>query len=477
MLNLKALFSKKADLVLKDQIAELLKVSPERLEEFEKAYQTAALSDGADPDDFFGTSSKQTSQSLRESFVLPEKFNEEALVSMINTITDGLCEKTPRLEVKNGMPSFMPLLTGSSSNPQVTKEMIRALPEAIRPQLTDSLMMHQLDNRGKSTSDMLFLWLLRLRDEKDPKKRRVYYHQFRQGLDILDLDELTYRMLGMNRNSMSYWLPAISIAATKHGFFRIPETKIAKVPMPLLQLSRLDYGSLTPTTLKIVDDWAMKAFDLDVNKTYFIKTGTYSSKFDFRNAKVTGEKEVQELGEYLLFIQNQAVEMAGPLTQPSIYGVSTTNEWVVREFIEDVENNPCIYKGLPLHTEYRIFVDFDTDEVLGISPYWEPETMKRRFGEGNDASSPHQRHDYIIYKMHEDVLMGRYHENKEKVLKAVQDLLPDVDLEGQWSIDIMQNGDDFWLIDMATADTSALNECIPAGKLKKSPENWIPELD
>ena len=90
MLNLKALFSKKADLVLKDQIAELLKVSPERLEEFEKAYQTAVLSDGADPDDFFGTSSKQTSQSLRESFVLPEKFNEEALVSMINTITDGL---------------------------------------------------------------------------------------------------------------------------------------------------------------------------------------------------------------------------------------------------------------------------------------------------------------------------------------------------------------------------------------------------
>ena len=477
MFNLKALFSKKDDLILKDQVAELLKVSPEKLEEFEKAYQTAVLSDNADPDDFFGTSSKQASQNLRESFVLPEKFDEEALMSMISTITDGLCAKTPRLEVKNGMPSSLPLLPGDPSRPEITNKMIQALPEAIRPQLTNKLMMHQLDNRGKSTSDMLFLWLLRLRDEKDPKKRRVYYHQFRQGLDILDLDELTYRMLGMNRNSMGYWLPAISKAAAKHGFFRIPETKIAKVPMPILQLSRLDYGSLTPTTLKIVDDWAMKTFDLDVNKTYFIKTGTYSSKFDFRNAKVTGEKEVRELGEYLLFIQNQAVVMAGPLTQPSIYGVSTTNEWVVREFIEDKENNPCIYKGLPLHTEYRVFVDFDANEILGISPYWEPETMKRRFSEGNDASSPHQRHDYIIYKMHESVLMGRYYENKDKVLKAVWELLPDVDLEGQWSIDIMQNGNDFWLIDMATADTSALNECIPAGRLKKSPENWIPELD
>ena len=477
MFNLKALFSKKDDLVLKDQVAELLKVSPEKLEEFEKAYQTAVLSDSAAPDDFFGTSSKQASQNLRESFVLPDKFDEEALMSMINTITDGLCARTPRLEVKNGTPSSMPLLPGDSSRPEITNKMIQALPEAIRPQLTDKLMMHHLNNRNGSTSDKLFFWLLRLRNEKDPKKRKFYYHQFRQGLDIIDLDELTYRMLGMNRNNMGYWLPAISIAAAKHGFFRIPDTKIAKVPMPLLQLSRLDYGSLTPTTLKIVDDWAMKTFDLDVNKTYFIKTGTYSSKFDFRNAKVTGEKEVRELGEYLLFIQNQAVNMAGPLMKPSIYGASTTNEWVVREFIDDVENNPCIYKGLPLHTEYRVFVDFDTEEVLGISPYWEPETMKRRFSEGNDASSPYQRHDYIIYKMYEDVLMGRYYENKDKVLGAVWELLPDVDLEGQWSIDIMQNRDDFWLIDMATADTSALNECIPAGKLKKSPENWIPELN
>ena len=49
--------------------------------------------------------------------------------------------------------------------------------------------------------------------------------------------------------------------------------------------------------------------------------------------------------------------MAGPLSFPCIYGVSTTNEWVVREFIPDKEGNPCIYHGLPLHTEYRVFVD------------------------------------------------------------------------------------------------------------------------
>ena len=50
-------------------------------------------------------------------------------------------------------------------------------------------------------------------------------------------------------------------------------------------------------------------------------------------------------------------------------------------------------------------------------------------------------------------------------------------LKGQWSVDIMQNGSDFWIIDMATADTSALNFCVPRELLKKSEENWIPQIE
>ena len=64
---------------------------------------------------------------------------------------------------------------------------------------------------------------------------------------------------------------------------------------------------LTPATLRIVDEFCYKAFELDPQKEYFIKTGTYSSKFDFRNAHVVGEREVNELGEYLLFIHYQAL--------------------------------------------------------------------------------------------------------------------------------------------------------------------------
>jgi len=310
----------------------------------------------------------------------------------------------------------------------------------------------------------------------NPKLRKEAYHHFRQGLDILDLDPITYEIIGTNPNSMGHWFPQLASACSDKQFFKIPSTTIVKVPMTLLQLTRQDYMELTRTTLDIVNEWAKEAFKLEEVKDYFIKTGTYSSKYDFRNAHVHGASEVNELGEYLLFIHHQALQMASPLCTPCIYGVSTTNEWVVRDFIPDKENNPSIYKGLPLHTEYRVFVDCDTDKVIGISPYWEPNTMKQRFGHGKDANSPHQLHDYVIYKAHEETLMKRYEDNKSTVLEHIEALLPNLDLNGQWSIDVMQNGEDFYIIDMALAENSAFYECVPVHLRNPSKENWLPEL-
>ncbi len=113
-----------------------------------------------------------------------------------------------------------------------------------------------------------------------------------------------------------------------------------------------------------------------------------------------------------------------------------------------------------------------------MSPYWEPKTMKQRFGHSNDADSPHNIHDYTIYVMHEPILMKRYEENKERVKQYVQNLIANTDnMSGQWSIDIMQNGDEFWLIDMALAENSAFYDCVPKSLRKKSEENWLPILD
>ena len=207
-----------------------------------------------------------------------------------------------------------------------------------------------------------------------------FYHTFRQGLDILDIDELLYRLLHLDPNAMSNWLLPIKQVVDKTRFFKIPKTRIIKVPLTLLQSTRVyEFQDLNPLSLGIINQYAQKVFDLDLEKDCFIKTGTFSSKFDFRNAKVTKGQEVSELGSYLWFIQHQASQFASPLNNQVVYGVSSNNEWVVREFIEDKEDNPTIYNGLPLHTEYRVFVDFDTKEIIGISPYWEPSVMKEHF--------------------------------------------------------------------------------------------------
>ena len=63
------------------------------------------------------------------------------------------------------------------------------------------------------------------------------------------------------------------------------------------------------------------------------------------------------------------------------------------------------------------------------------------------------------------------------VVKKVEEFLTDVEsISGQWSIDIMQNGDDFWLIDMALAQNSALIECVSEKLRKITEEKWLPDL-
>ena len=449
----------------KDKIANMLNINKDAYLEFENKYKEYLLK--KETNNFFKINTKQMANEMTGILINCPEIND-----IIDRIVFELMNKTI---VWNYNGKNVETNKFDKDVKIVSKEDILSLPEKVRPQLTGSLYMSDIEE--PSCTSLLSFYNMFL-NEKNPNKKMQAYNIFRQGLDILDLDDITYKIIGTNPNSMGFWLPKIVDAIKYQSFFKIPNTSIIKVPLPLLQLTRLAYDSLTRTTLDIVDKYCYNVFNLKNDKNYFIKTGTYSSKFDFRNAKVTGEKEVRELGEYLLFIHHQALQMASPLNNVSIYGVSTTNEWVVRDFIEDREDNPCIYKGLPLHTEYRIFVDFDTKEIIGYSPYWEPDTMTKRFGEAKDSNNPDMIHDYIIYKKHEDTLAKRYAENIEKVKMNLLTLIENVEgITGQWSMDIMQNENDFWIIDMALAINSALNNCVPREKLKPIEENWIPEKE
>lgn len=455
---------KREALKTKKRIAELLKTDVHSLEEFEKAYAKTALKN-SESDNLFDINAKQATNMVGKPAI------DVATEDIIDRIVAELLAQTESLTAFPDGNYEVSLADEKYSGVPVTNEEINALLKELRPQLTGNLMKIDLD--APSYQAVLGSYAEYLKTPNTPRGKHAY-NMFRQGLDILDLDPILYDIIGMNRNSIGHWLPFLCEAIKHQQFFSIPKTKIIKVPITLLQLTRCAYSELTPTTLDIVDRFCQKAFSLDVSKEYFIKTGTYSSKYDFRNCYVHGAEEVKELGEYLLFIHFQALQMASPLSKPMIVGASTTNEWVVREFIPDKENAPTIYKGMPLHTEYRVFVDMDTKQVIGIHPYWDPVVIKHRFGHEADADSPHQTHDYIIFRMYEDTLMARYKESADKVKKHIEEMLPYFLLEGQWSIDVMQNGDDFYIIDMALATNSALVECVPKNLLKPAKENWIP---
>lgn len=452
-----------------EEIAKLLKTNPEALKAFESEYKKAAA--------IFDDDNLVHQDAHSSSNLIPHQATSDELKELEDKIVDELLAETQIFLYKRrtDMRSIMRWNMAHGLPDKelcVKKNDIEKFELNMRPQCTS--LYQKRDIKEESYKSLLYNLKMANDIHVNSKERRVWYNLFRQGLDILDLDPITYEMLSCNKNSMGYWLPNIIFAVECQGFFKIPSTKIMKVPMNMLQLTRSDFNELTRTTLDIVDKVCYKAFELDETKSYFVKTGTHASKFFFRNTLVTGPEEVRELGEYLLFNHCSDLRMAGTLGAPSIYGVSTTNEWVVREYIEDKENNPTIYAGLPLHTEYRVFVDFSAGNVLGIHPYWDPDVMKKRFAEDRDI---HDRHDYHIYMAHEETLMNRYNENKDLIVEKIQEFVPYIPLSGQWSIDIMQNGDDFWLIDMAVAENSFFyEETVPKNWRHPMLENWIPKI-
>lgn len=455
-----------------EALLKVLRISPEMLDKFEHSYKTfMSDKEGMEPNAKLAVKNhKENSQS--ELLTEADEMND-----IVNRIVDELISQTQILKF-DGKACHAEKGTPADSVNSVSLEEIMTLPEHLRPQLTGFLMQKYIAD--ESAGRMLLTQYLKSCDETLPEKtRKTYYNLFRQDLDILDLDWLSYRMIDTNVNSMGHWLPQISKAVVSERFFRIPKTTIIKVPITLLQLTRIQWETLTQTTLDIVNKYCMKVFELDINGDYFIKTGTYSSKFDFRNAHVTTPKEVQELGSYLLYIHYAALLKAGPLYKPCVYGISTTTEWVVRDFIKDPEDNLTIYHGLPLRTEYRAFVDFDTKTVLGITPYWDVDVMGNHFKSHTTkgCTNPDQLHDYIAFSLNVDNLMKRFTANKDVVVNHLKEVIKITEgLSGQWSVDIMQSGDEFYLIDMATAARSALKEKINYD-FGLPNEDWMPVIN
>ena len=226
-----------ASKVDKKKIAEFLKTTPAALDEFEKSYQIASMKEAEESDNFFDINSRQAVSKLTQR---PSETSQK-VEQLTQRIVNELLAKTDNKYLTDG------------NTRAVTMEDIESVPKELQPQVAGNLIKVDIDK----PSYLLAFDLLRKYKKTGDMNA---YHLFRQGLDILDLDPILYEAIGMNPNSIGYWFPALKNAVDNQDFFKVPETKIIKVPLPILQLTRCNFMELTPTTIDIVNRWAYKAF-------------------------------------------------------------------------------------------------------------------------------------------------------------------------------------------------------------------------
>lgn len=425
-----------------ERAVKIFKNNKEKYEEFEKFYKDNVLNEISD--NYFNINSRQVKTQGLGDFVVDSE--------LVDRIVDEFVNGTHLIEIKDN--KVFDKVLEKEHNAINTVEELQELDTNKQVQFTKKLS--KFDIPISDSFDVIANFV-----------KSVQYGMFRGALETLDISPVIYRILQNNKNTMGYWLPKVAEISP----FKIPDTKIIEVPLSMLQLGRVfEYGEITQTSFDIINKYCMEVFDLDVNKSYFIKNGVYSSKYDFRNAKVTTPNEVKELGQYLFYIHQQACNMSNLLNNVSIFGAGTTVEWVVREYIESLETE-TIYKGLPLNTEYRIFVDFDTKNILADANYWDKDVMNKRFSENRDN---HDVHDVVTYNMSVDRLEKTYAENINKVKELVRQMLENnIEMAGQWSLDIMQVGNEFYLIDMALAENSFYYDRVPKELRCPTPEKWL----
>lgn len=461
-------------------IADLIGSDPNYLAQFEHAYASYETTNDRHEASTSRIEDLNLSASILTDLDTQVKIIVNDLVAQTRTYTyqrpaapSGNCFELTRFlnKAETYDPTLAPVARSHSD-----MAIIESLPKQIRPQLTGTHAVS--DMPIDETTIQVFSHLKRAMEARQAGDMRTFTHamgMYRVGLEAMDLTPMTYAALATNPESMGYWLPRIADAVDKSGFFQMPSTTIARVPLPLLQMSRMDYAELTETTRRIANDWATKTFLVDAleDKAIFVRHGASSNKFDARNT-IVRDAEINDLGEYLIY--NHSLDAAMWL-QAGCYGKGSSVEWVVREHIEDTEGNPTIYHGLPLHTEFRVFIDCDTDTVLGCANYWDPDTMIEHFASRaerfHDADA---LHDQVTYMANKDRLCQRYEDNYRQVMDEMEKIIPDMNLSGQWSIDVMMNGKDFWIIDMALAQNSTFNEVVPESQRTRTEVSWMPVL-
>lgn len=243
-----------------------------------------------------------------------------------------------------------------------------------------------------------------------------------------------YNHLKENTNNISFWYPKI-----KDCGILTPNTFITDIPEEVLKACFMEGNQqrCIDTVYNWVRDVLMPAIPQELRGLLFVKNGAYSNKFDFHTA--CARYNALEIARSIIEINYASL----------MFETGGNTEIAIRERIMHYEDIvPCIYNGMPLQNEYRVFFNFDTKKALYVVNYWDWDYC-------HDSISRNIS-DKIIYEAHYGRLEEHYKANKDKIMQYVEDHMQNVTgLEGIWSVDIMEANDQLWLIDMAIGHRSA----------------------
>ena len=155
-----------------------------------------------------------------------------------------------------------------------------------------------------------------------------------------------YRRLSNNSNNISNWFPKIE----KCGL-AVPKTCIIKVPENIVKAFFMEpeKNETIDTLFDRVYDWVdgvlVPTAREEIGKgLWFMKNGCFSNKYNFNSCCVTDNSH--EITTKLIDINYTSL----------MFDTGGNTEVAIRERILFDENTiPCIYNGMPLRPEYRIF--------------------------------------------------------------------------------------------------------------------------
>ena len=260
-----------------------------------------------------------------------------------------------------------------------------------------------------------------------------------------------------NWNDFSYWYPRIrdcGIPQPKTVVIKLPDYHDSELSARLYQSFYFDNYA---EDIGVIRDFAEKNVipQLEAKNMrghLFVKNGRFSNKFDAaKSCEIFG---LHELAEHIGRINYESI----------CCDAGGETEIVVREYIEfDRGNTPCIYNGLPLRPELRVFYDFDSKKVLFAVNYWDYDYVR-----------PHLYYatDKIVFDHERERIEKAVEAMKPACIEMVEEAMSNVTgLTGAWSIDLLQSEDGkIWLIDMAVAERSAYWDMRPGAPKEDRPE-------